>query len=90
VVTEALANVAKHAQAAAISVTVETHANGIRATVEDDGVGGSHAEAGSGLIGLTDRVEALGGRIVLDSPPNQGTRISIDLPLVAQESSAPA
>jgi PAS domain S-box-containing protein len=56
----------------------------IRATIEDDGTGGAEASAGSGLIGLIDRVEALGGRFALDSPPGHGTRISIGMPLIAE------
>jgi signal transduction histidine kinase len=53
----------------------------LRTTIADDGVGGAHAAGGSGLIGLIDRVEALGGRLALDSPPGRGTAISIELPL---------
>jgi PAS domain S-box-containing protein len=83
VVSEALTNAAKHAHAAHIKVTVRASTGVLRATVEDDGVGGAEASAGSGLVGLIDRVEALGGRLVLDSPPGEGTRISVELPLVA-------
>jgi signal transduction histidine kinase len=53
----------------------------LRLTIADDGVGGAVFEAGSGLTGLADRVEALGGRLSLDSPPGPGTAISIELPL---------
>jgi PAS domain S-box-containing protein len=81
VVSEALANVAKHAQASEIAVTVATSGGKIRATIGDDGIGGAESSAGSGLVGLIDRVEALGGRFVLESPPGAGTRISVDLPL---------
>ena len=96
VVSEALTNAIKHSQASAISITVETdHASGpsgadldgrsrgfkLHATIADDGVGGADASAGSGLTGLTDRVEALGGRLALDTPSGGGTRISIELPL---------
>jgi PAS domain S-box-containing protein len=84
VVSEALTNAAKHAQASRISVTVKGSGAVLRATIEDDGVGGAEASAGSGLVGLIDRVEALGGRFALDSPPGQGTRISVELPLTAQ------
>jgi PAS domain S-box-containing protein len=52
--------------------------------IEDDGGGGAEASAGSGLVGLIDRIEALGGRFALDSPPGQGTRISIEMPLTAE------
>jgi PAS domain S-box-containing protein len=84
VISEALANVVKHAHASEISVALRTSGSGIRATIEDDGVGGAEASAGSGLIGLIDRVEALGGRFALDSPPGDGTRISIEMPLTAE------
>jgi PAS domain S-box-containing protein len=84
VISEALANVVKHAHASEISVALTTSASGVRATIEDDGVGGAEASAGSGLVGLIDRVEALGGRLALDSTPGHGTRISIEMPLTAQ------
>jgi PAS domain S-box-containing protein len=81
VISEALANVVKHARASEIAVALRTSGEGIRATIEDDGVGGAEASGGSGLVGLIDRVEALGGRFTLDSPPGRGTRIAIELPL---------
>jgi PAS domain S-box-containing protein len=81
VISESLANVVKHARASAIAVALRTSGDRIRATVEDDGVGGAEASGGSGLVGLIDRVEALGGRFTLDSPPGHGTRIAIELPL---------
>jgi PAS domain S-box-containing protein len=84
VVSEALANVAKHAQASEIAVTVASSGGKIRATIEDDGIGGAEASAGSGLIGLIDRIEALGGRFALESPAGLGTRISVELPLTTQ------
>jgi PAS domain S-box-containing protein len=84
VVSEALTNAAKHSQASQVSVAVATADNVLRVTIEDDGIGGAEASAGSGLIGLIDRVEALGGRFALDSPANEGTTISIELPLVVQ------
>jgi PAS domain S-box-containing protein len=84
VISEALANAAKHSRAAQISVVLTTSRTEIRAAIEDDGSGGAEASAGSGLIGLIDRVEALGGRFALDSPPGHGTRISIEMPLIAE------
>jgi PAS domain S-box-containing protein len=84
VISEALANAAKHSGASEISVVLTTPRSEIRATIEDDGTGGAEASAGSGLIGLIDRVEALGGRFALDSPPGHGTRISIGMPLIAE------
>jgi signal transduction histidine kinase len=49
-------------------------------TVGDDGIGGAHASRGSGLEGMADRVEALGGRIDIDSPPGQGTQLTAQIP----------
>jgi glucose-6-phosphate-specific signal transduction histidine kinase len=66
-----------HAAASDGSCTPKLHA-----TVADDGVGGAEAGVGSGLIGLVDSVDALGGRLVLESPPQHGTTIAIRLPLV--------
>jgi len=84
VISEALANAAKHAHASQISVVLTTSGNEIRTIIEDDGSGGAEASAGSGLAGLLDRIEALGGRFALDSPPGHGTRISIEMPLTAE------
>jgi PAS domain S-box-containing protein len=84
VVSEALANVAKHAQGSEIAVTVASSSGKIWVTIEDDGIGGAEASAGSGLVGLIDRVEALGGRFALESPPGVGTKISVELPLTTQ------
>jgi PAS domain S-box-containing protein len=85
VVSEALTNVAKYADASEATVTVTTSDTAIRAAIEDNGRGGAEASGGSGLTGLIDRVEALGGRFVLDSPPGRGTRIEIELPLVTAD-----
>jgi signal transduction histidine kinase len=57
----------------------------LRATIADDGVGGAVPGGGSGLIGLKDRVEAVGGRTILESPPGRGTMISIELPIAPPE-----
>jgi PAS domain S-box-containing protein len=81
VVSETLTNAAKHARASRITVTVETDGGLLRATIDDDGVGGAEASAGSGLVGLIDRVEALGGRFTLESPLGHGTNVAIELPL---------
>jgi PAS domain S-box-containing protein len=80
VVSEALANVAKYADASSVSVRV-AQKNG-RALVEvvDDGVGGADPERGSGLRGLTDRVEALEGYLLVESPPGKGTTIRAEIP----------
>jgi signal transduction histidine kinase len=80
VVSEALTNAIKHSRASEISVTI-TSDEKLRASIVDDGVGDADPSSGSGLTGLLDRVDALGGRFELDSPPRGGTRISIELPL---------
>jgi signal transduction histidine kinase len=81
VVSEALANTAKHAQASVAHVDVRADDGSLHLSVRDDGVGGATPGRGSGLIGLTDRVEALGGTITLHSPVGQGTSLQVDLPI---------
>jgi signal transduction histidine kinase len=81
VASEALANAAKHSQANRIDVSLEQRDGRLVLSVRDDGVGGADAALGSGLVGLTDRVEALGGAISVDSPPGTGTQITAELPL---------
>jgi signal transduction histidine kinase len=81
VVSEALANAAKHARASAVHVALGIHDHRLHLSVRDDGVGGAVQGRGSGLVGLTDRVEALGGTISLVSPAGHGTALSADLPL---------
>jgi PAS domain S-box-containing protein len=81
VVTEALTNVAKHAHASVVHVELDTDDAGIQLAVRDDGVGGVDPERGSGLIGLRDRVEALGGTIEITGRPGSGTSIVVRIPL---------
>jgi signal transduction histidine kinase len=81
VVAEALTNTAKYAQASEVTVCVETLDGHLRLLIQDDGIGGADTAAGSGLVGLKDRVEALGGRLQLHSPPASGTSLSITIPL---------
>jgi signal transduction histidine kinase len=82
VVSEALTNVAKYARASLVTVTIRRQeAGGVRIEVADDGVGGADPVGGSGLRGLADRVEALGGRVEIDSPPGLGTTLRADLPV---------
>jgi PAS domain S-box-containing protein len=81
VVSEALANVAKHAEASFAAVQVSVSDGWLRATIRDDGVGGANTDRGSGLTGLVDRVEALGGRLSVTSPPREGTTVVAALPL---------
>jgi signal transduction histidine kinase len=80
VVSEALANAAKHAQAAVVHVSAQVRSGTLEIRVRDDGRGGADRSRGSGLVGLTDRVEALGGTIDVSSPAGRGTRITVALP----------
>jgi signal transduction histidine kinase len=79
VCSEALANAAKHAQAHSARVEAATETERLRLSVSDDGVGGADAD-GAGLRGLADRVEALGGRLLVQSPPGAGTRVLAEIP----------
>jgi len=80
VVSEALTNVAKHSLATNVTVNVDETEEGVSVRVCDDGLGGADFVRGSGLVGLRDRVEALGGRIALQSAPGRGTSLSVFLP----------
>jgi signal transduction histidine kinase len=79
-VAETVTNVAKYAEATEASVAVERSNGMATVVVSDDGVGGAKPNSGSGLVGLADRVEALGGRLRVESPPGQGTRITAEIP----------
>jgi len=79
-VSEALANVAKHSQASTATIDVEIDGDTLVVEVKDDGVGGAYARDGSGLRGLADRVEAVGGRLMVWSPPGGGTRLRAEIP----------
>jgi signal transduction histidine kinase len=81
VASEALANAAKHARASRMEVSLATRNSSLVLSIRDDGVGGADSSRGSGLIGLKDRVEALGGTIRIDSPPGDGTSLAVTLPL---------
>jgi GAF domain-containing protein/ketosteroid isomerase-like protein len=81
VVSETLTNAAKHASASAVDVGVDVDAGSLRICVRDDGRGGADLSRGTGLVGLQDRVEALGGRLSVHSPPGAGTTVRISLPL---------
>jgi signal transduction histidine kinase len=81
VVAEALTNAAKHAHATAAEVEVSAGDGVLRVRIRDDGRGGADFSHGSGLLGLKDRVEALGGRLCLHSPPGEGTTLQIQLPV---------
>ena len=81
VASEALANAMKHAQASRVEISLATLRGSLLLSVRDDGIGGADPARGSGLAGLTDRVEALGGSIRLDSTAEAGTHLTADLPL---------
>ena len=81
VVSEALTNVAKYAQATQASVAVKRVNGRVTVEVTDDGVGGADAAGGSGLRGLADRLAALDGTLALDSPAGHGTRLHAEIPV---------
>ena len=81
VCAEMLTNAAKHADASRVDLHLDVVDGVLRVTVRDDGVGGADPARGSGLVGLRDRVEALGGTIAVDSPLGEGTALIADLPL---------
>ena len=85
VVSEALTNVAKHANASRAQVTVDEHDCQLRLSISDDGVGGADASGGSGLVGLKDRVEVGGGTLTVESRAGDGTRLAVALPAHASE-----
>jgi signal transduction histidine kinase len=81
VASEALANAAKHAQASRMEVSLAMRNGSLVLSIRDDGIGGADPGGGSGLVGLRDRVEALGGTIRIDSPPGGGTSLVVTLPI---------
>jgi signal transduction histidine kinase len=89
VASEALTNAAKHADASRVQIDLHLEEETLCLSVVDDGVGGAELGGGSGLIGLKDRVEALGGMIEVASPPGSGTRLKVAIPLLADPSVAP-
>lgn len=80
VVTESLANIAKHAQATSASIEVARTSASLVVEIVDDGIGGADTDSGSGLRGLADRVEALGGRLSVSTPQDGGTCVRADIP----------
>lgn len=85
VVSEALANVAKHAHATMVDISAERDVDTLTVEIADNGIGGASMEAGSGLRGLADRVEALNGSVSVASPSGAGTRIVAQLPTAIPE-----
>ncbi len=84
VVSEALTNVVKHARANRATVTAQVEHGLLRLEIRDDGVGGADSGDGSGLVGLSDRVEAIGGTLKLVSPSGEGTMLLIEIPVQVQ------
>jgi signal transduction histidine kinase len=80
-VSEALTNTSKHADATRVWVSLRLDHGTLRLSIRDDGVGGADSRRGSGLTGLRDRIEALGGRIKIESPSGNGTLIEVEIPV---------
>jgi signal transduction histidine kinase len=85
VISEALTNAAKHAQASSVHVVVEAGDRVLAISIRDDGSGGADPTHGSGLRGLADRVDALGGTIEVTSPAGKGTSLLVKLPFAEGE-----
>jgi signal transduction histidine kinase len=84
VVAEALTNAAKHARASQVTVRVQAEDANLHLWIRDDGIGGADSANGSGLTGLIDRVEALGGKMAVSSPPGSGTSLLVEIPVEVQ------
>ena len=78
-----LANAEKHANASVVEVSAETCEGRLRVRVRDDGIGGADPVRGSGLLGLKDRIEALGGTFSVHSPAGRGTTVTCEVPVTA-------
>ena len=81
VVSEALTNVAKHARASVVQVELDAHDSILQLAIRDDGLGGADPSRGSGLVGLSDRIQALGGTLAVTSPTGGGTTLLIQVPV---------
>jgi signal transduction histidine kinase len=81
VVAEALTNAAKYARASVVNVRLDIEGATMHLSIRDDGIGGADAGKGSGIIGLTDRVEAIGGKMTISSHPGSGTSLLVAIPL---------
>jgi signal transduction histidine kinase len=90
VVSEALTNAAKHAQAPLVRVELQSHDRAVLLAIRDEGVGGADPRKGSGLLGLIDRVEALGGKIEIASPAGGGTALRVMIPTAGVSPAVPA
>jgi len=85
VIAESLTNVVKHARANRIEVGVRIEGDRLIVTVVDDGIGGADPDRGSGMIGLSDRLQALGGELSFRSPPGEGTTLRAALPIAVEQ-----
>jgi signal transduction histidine kinase len=85
VIAESLTNVVKHARANRIEVGVRIEGDRLIVTVVDDGIGGADPDRGSGMIGLSDRLQALGGELSFQSPPGEGTSLRATLPIAVEQ-----
>jgi signal transduction histidine kinase len=86
VVSEALTNAAKHARASVVRVELDARDASVQLAIRDDGIGGADLARGSGLVGLSDRIEALGGTLEVTSPAASGTTLLIEMPLEGHNS----
>jgi signal transduction histidine kinase len=84
VASEALTNAAKHAHASVVNVELGEHDGIVRLAIRDDGIGGADPGHGSGLVGLSDRIEALGGTLKVTSPSGSGTSLLIEIPVESE------
>jgi signal transduction histidine kinase len=84
IVSEAVTNAVKHAHASVVNVELDTPDAIVRLAIRDDGIGGADPAQGSGLIGLRDRIDALGGTLEITSPAGDGTTLSIEIPLAGR------
>jgi signal transduction histidine kinase/ketosteroid isomerase-like protein len=89
IVSETLANAAKHAQATSVDIRAETSDHRLNLTIQDNGIGGVDPTHGSGLVGLSDRISALGGTIAITSPSGQGTEVRVALPISDRGEASP-
>jgi signal transduction histidine kinase len=85
IASEALTNIAKHAQASNAIIDLSVIGTTVQLRVHDDGIGGADTAQGSGLTGLLDRVNSLGGRLDIISPPGQGTTLTAQFPIEAND-----
>ncbi|HEU4466637.1 MAG TPA: ATP-binding protein, partial [Agromyces sp.] len=85
VVAESLANVAKHSQATRAWVRARIEGDELVLSVRDNGVGGASLDAGTGVLGIADRVDAIGGSIALDSPRGAGTTVTVRMPVTHEQ-----